>query len=95
MVPAGWKERACRLPLLGGVLEMARSIRDVYDVVGWTDPGYHRVRSAQERLDEARKIAAIGSKPENPPVPEESGSLPAGRADEQDPRKGDAAAHDR
>ena len=33
---------------------------EVYDTIGWTDPGYHSIRSSAERLEEARRVGSIG-----------------------------------
>jgi len=49
-----------RVPVLGGIVGFLRMFREVYDTIGWTDPGYHSVRSSGERLEEARRVGAIG-----------------------------------
>ncbi len=47
--------------MLGGAIALIGIVREVYETIGWTDPAYHSVRSGEERLAEARKVADIGS----------------------------------
>src|SRR5512133_3096725 len=63
MARGDWARRLRRVPLLGGLVAMLGMLRDVYDAVGWTDPGYHSIRSPEERLAEARRVATIGDRP--------------------------------
>jgi hypothetical protein len=51
------------MPVLGGILGFFGMLGDVYESVGWTDPAYHSIRSPEERLEEARRVASIGDQP--------------------------------
>lgn len=63
----GSRGKLRRVPLLGGILDFIGTFREVYDEIGWTDPAYHSVRSNEERLDEARRVARLGGDPSEPP----------------------------
>ncbi len=83
MAGNGWREKLRRVPMLGGAIALIGIVREVYETIGWTDPAYHSVRSGEERLAEARKVAEIGAA--TPPGPQ----LPAPGPDSSRPEEQD------
>ena len=93
MAGSRWGHRLRRVPLLGGVVAALSMVRDIYDVIGWTDPGYHSIRSGKERLDEARRVAAIGDSADVRGGTGTGGEAsPAPPAGQQDHQRSDAAS---
>lgn len=91
MAGSKWGHKLRNVPLLGGVVAALSMVRDIYNVIGWTDPGYHSIRSNEERLEEARRVAAIGN-PEGGDRGKGNEASQDPHADQQDSQRGGTAS---
>ena len=78
-----WRLKLHRIPIVGGAVDLVGMMAAVYDAIGWSDPTYS-IRTGQERLAEARKIAATKTGAAGEVNPD----LPALNADERDSGEG-------
>ncbi len=78
------------MPLLGGIVSMLGTLHEVYETIGWTDPAYHSIRSPEERLEEARRVGAIGNQGSAQPSNGED-SLRGLHAGKREAREGDSS----